>query len=259
MALTPLQGFKEALLEETPQQALSRNKREKQTILREIYKNSDVPKKDYLDYETACIAYEYILEHGVDKWKALAYAISVNNKPEEWLNKGSNGVMHRNFLHAKKIVEEYEKHPSQQSIKENTEGLLTGIKSANTPSKLLGKIYKGKTLSDKIDNLREEVDHLKDKSLVADKSISNLNGLYWESREQIESMSICIQTLKKDIQGIDDRTSLLELGGSQLNEQYMEPKERAKLLRSEGRTLEQVAILLNKNEKTIRRWTKEEH
>jgi len=149
---------------------------------------------------------QVVLEHGVTE----EYVIRVKDNPT---------------YHSPKIVEENITHPSIQNIRKNRVLDIRSLKISTTPSQLIDRITKRKSVSDRLDRLETELDKLSTK-------VDKLEAADKFNKEDIRELSLSIfgegDTKQKEI-------------------------ERCRFLRNQRKTIKQIASLLNISESNVRR------
>ena len=149
---------------------------------------------------------QVVIEHGVTE----EYVIRAKDNPT---------------YHSPKVVEENITHPSIQNIRNNKVLDIRSLKISTTPSQLIDRITKRKSVSDRLDRLEIELDRLTNK---------------------VDELEVSDRINKEDIRGL----SLSIFGEEDTKQKEI---ERCRFLRSQRKTIKQIASLLNISESSVRR------
>jgi hypothetical protein len=181
----------------------------------------DYVKKEYITFSLQYDAYMHILEEGATAEEAFKYAASIADKTDEYIKE----IKNRGTLHNKRIVGIADEHEAQKKMHDNGALCKKVLREASSPNAQLRALHKQKTLSDTLDELKEQKD-------IHQSKISNLEA-------KASSTDIDIKYLH-EMQGLEG----------------VPPKEKAAKLKSDGHTQKVIAEALDVNIKTIKRWWK---
>lgn len=120
--------------------------------------------KEYAGLEFGMTAYKYILDHGGKAEDAMAYALKVHNKTEDWLA----DVKNRDYYYSKQVVMDSDKHPEQKLMLENKTMDKQALKASRSVNQQVRRLSQYKSVSDILEGLKktderqqEEIDVLK--------------------------------------------------------------------------------------------------
>lgn len=190
----------------------------KMALRKIIATQDDGTPKQYLSYSEGMDAYSKILDTGVTAEEALQYVAICYGKDSEWVDE----VKNKNYLHAKRVVEDHREHPIQKAMKKDGTLRTKALTSSKTPNHQLRELHSQRKLHTTIQELhstdlklREELDQLKAHSAITDSDVGmvrehlSLDGLTVKQKASTlkakdipqkkvaEYLSIPIRTLKR--------------------------------------------------------------
>lgn len=188
------------------------------------YKRSreDYIPKEYVGFEFAITAYQYILDNGGNREDALEFSRKIHDKSIEWIN----DVKNRPYFYTKKVVKKFDTHEEQKKMIANGTMDKSALMQRQSINQQLGRLSKSKQLSDTLEELKQS-----DKE--QSKTIKNLT-------KTVTSSEIDITRLK-ELTGLED----------------IPPKDKAKILKNKGFNQKDIAEMTGKSLRTIKRWWKE--
>lgn len=191
------------------------------------YATASSSNRQYLQLNHLVAGYLYLLETGCTADEAFQFIMDTFDKTQQFIDDNKN----RYNFHLKNTVKEADSHPKQRKMLRKGIMDKNVLSTANTPNQQYRRLSRAVRLHDSL----EEAEG-RNKKLVSD--LMQEKGEVAVAHKKLSDNQI------KDILESEDFD-------------VMPSKEKAKILQSVGWTQQQIAVRLEKSERTVRRWLKE--